>query len=180
MIDRIEIRIAGFGGQGIIKAGVLLGSALAKNGLYVVGIPSYGPASRGGRCKCDLVVSSQEIDYPLVTRPDVLIAMSQEAYDAYIEEVKERGTVIYDPRLVHPELKKAINLHKIPATDEAERLGNRIVANMVMLGAFAAITRMLTVEMLEDAVKDAFSGSIAELNLRALRRGFELASGQTN
>jgi len=176
-LPRCEVRIAGFGGQGIIKAGVILGMAAClyshMNGTQT---ESYGPEARGGACRSEVVISDEEIDYPNVETPDVLIAMSQLAYKMYSSDIKENGTIILDPDMIpyRTTLKKVKN-YEIPATRIAEKAGSRVVANSVMLGAFAAIFKIIERTAMEKAIAANFPPEARKMNLLAFRRGYNLA-----
>jgi len=171
---RLEIRIAGFGGQGIIRTGMMLAMAACIHGnRNAVQTESYGPESRGGACKSEVVISDEEIDFPKVVDPDVLIAMSQEAYNTYVDTVKKGGTVLLDPDLVQKQkASSGIRVFKVPATRMAEGLGKAIVANVVMLGAFASLTRLVDAEALRKSVLDNIPKGTEKLNLAAFEKGY--------
>jgi len=172
---RLEIRIAGFGGQGIIRTGMMLAMAACIHGnRNAVQTESYGPESRGGACKSEVVISDEEIDFPKVVDPDVLVAMSQEAYNTYIDTVKKGGTVLLDPDLVQKQkAKSGIRVFRVPATRMAEELGKAIVANVVMLGAFASLTRLVDAEALKKSVLDTIPKGTEKLNLAAFEKGYD-------
>jgi len=172
---RFEVRIAGFGGQGVVTAGYVLGqSACLYDGKNATMTQSYGPEARGGACRSEVVVSDEEIDFPKIIEPDVLVAMSQEAYQLYCHDVKSRGTIIFDEDLVSPyEKKKGIKYFEVPATRIAEQLGNRIIANVVLLGAITSLTKVVSVEAIKKAVEARWP-KFTELNLKALEKGIEL------
>lgn len=172
---RYEVRIAGFGGQGVVTAGYVLGqSACLFDGKNATMTQSYGPEARGGACRSEAVISDTAIDFPKVVKPGLLVAMSQEAYLLYHEDVKEGGTIILDEDLVSPsEEKKNIKYYRIPATRTAEALGNRIVANVVMLGSVVSLTRMVSEEAMKKAVEARWP-RFSELNLKALKKGMAL------
>jgi 2-oxoglutarate ferredoxin oxidoreductase subunit gamma len=172
---RVEVRFAGFGGQGIIKSGIIVAAAASihadKNAVQT---QSYGPESRGGACKSEVVISEEEIDFPKVVEPDVLVVMSQHAYNDYAEDVKSGGTVILDPGMIPREKNlKNLKVYRVPATKIAEQLGRRIVANIVMLGAFTAITELLDEKALKESIKENIPKGTEELNLAAFEKGFE-------
>lgn len=174
---RVEIRFAGFGGQGIIKSGIITAAAAC---LYAqknaVQTQSYGPESRGGACKSEVVISDEEIDFPKVVEPDVLVVMSQHAYNEYAEKVKKGGTLIMDPDMIpHEKELKNVKVFCIHATQIAEKLERKIVANIVMLGAFAAITRILDKDTLKESIKANIPKGTEELNLKAFEQGYEYA-----
>jgi 2-oxoglutarate ferredoxin oxidoreductase subunit gamma len=172
---RLEIRFAGFGGQGIIKSGIITAAAACiHSGKNAVQTQSYGPESRGGACKSEVVISEEEIDFPKVVEPDILVVMSQHAYNDYIDDVKSGGIVILDPDMVprEKELTKA-KVFRGPATKIAEELGRRIVANIVMLGAFVAITNALDENALKESIRANIPKGTEELNLAAFRKGHD-------
>jgi 2-oxoglutarate ferredoxin oxidoreductase subunit gamma len=173
---RKEARIAGFGGQGVILSGLILSVAAGiHEGKEVAQSQSYGPESRGGACRAEVVISDEQIDYIKPMDPDVLVAMSQPALDRYIDEMdKERAAVLVDSSLVSKLPEGVAHLYPLPMTDIAEfRLGRKIVANMVMLGALSAITGMVSYDALEEAVKGTVPPKTVELNLKALKEGYE-------
>lgn len=172
---RIEIRFAGFGGQGIIKSGIITAAAASIHaGKNAVQTQSYGPESRGGACKSEVVISEEEIDFPKVVEPDILVLMSQHAYIDYVDDIKAGGTVILDPDMIPREKdSKNVKVFHVPATKIAEGLGRKIVANIVMLGAFVAITGVLDENAVREAVKDNIPRGTEELNLAAFQKGYE-------
>ncbi|MCS7125148.1 MAG: 2-oxoacid:ferredoxin oxidoreductase subunit gamma [Candidatus Bathyarchaeota archaeon] len=172
---RIEIRFAGFGGQGIIKSGIMTAmAACIYGGKHAVQTQSYGPESRGGACKSEVVISYSEIDFPKITEPDILVLMSQHAYNEYAEDVKKGGTIILDPDMIPNEKKlEGVKIFRVPATRIAEELGRTIVANVVMLGALTAITGVVDKEALKEAIKANVPKGTEELNLKAFERGYE-------
>ena len=170
---RYELIIAGMGGQGILLAGNILGTAAAVfQGLKAVQIVAYGPEARGGRVFTELIISDEEIDYPRVLRPNIVIVMSQRAYDEFGTAVAPGGLLIYDPELVVAEEREGVKLVPIPATKMAEELGAKISANMVMLGALTALCDLLKPEAVEQAIKTKVRRAL-EVNLKAFRKGYE-------
>jgi len=172
---RLEIRVAGFGGQGIIRTGIMLAMAACMHGdQNAVQTQSYGPESRGGACKSEVVISDDEIDFPKVVDPDVLIVMSQEAYSTYVDKVKKRGTILLDPDLVqNQKATPGTQVFNVPATKIAEELGKTVVANVVMLGAFASITRLMEADALRKSVLDNVPKGTETLNLAAFEKGYD-------
>lgn len=172
---RVEIRIGGFGGQGIIRTGLILATAACvysdKNAIQTA---SYGPESRGGRCKSEVIISDEDIDFPKVEYPDILVVMSQAAYMEYVNDLKETGVLLVDPDLV-PNQRKDLKatVYEVSATRIAEELGKRIVANVVMIGAFAAITNLLDVDHVKESIKRNVPKAFVELNLTAFEKGYE-------
>ncbi len=171
-----QVRIGGFGGQGVVLAGALLGHAAVHDGLWVSGSNSYGAQARGGAARSEVVISNRPIAFPHVLQADVLVAMSQSAYDAFSDNLAEEGpVVIHDAGLVLPRSLEAARQVALPATDSAvSELGNKQVANIVMLGAFAALTEIVSIEALEAAVREQVDPRFRDLNLKALVMGFEL------
>jgi 2-oxoglutarate ferredoxin oxidoreductase subunit gamma len=172
---RIEIKFAGFGGQGIIKSGIIIASAACiHSGKNAVQTQSYGPESRGGACKSEVVISEEEIDFPKVVDPDILVVMSQHAYNEYAREVKSGGTIIMDPDMIPREVDlKDVKVYQVPATRIAEELGKKIVANIVMLGAFVSITGVLDENAVRESIKTNVPKGTEKLNLAAFDKGYE-------
>jgi 2-oxoglutarate ferredoxin oxidoreductase subunit gamma len=175
MLVRVEIRFAGFGGQGIIKSGIIVAAAACLfSGKNAVQTQSYGPESRGGACRSEVVISDNEIDFPKVVSPDILVAMSQHAYNEYGESVKAGGTIIIDPDMVPNEMKlKNVKVYRVPATKIAEEVGKKIVANIVMLGAFAAITNVIDKGALKKSIRANVPKGTEEINIQAFEKGYE-------
>jgi 2-oxoglutarate ferredoxin oxidoreductase subunit gamma len=166
--------LGGFGGQGIVLAGLLLGHAAVMDGRWASGANSYGAQARGSACKAEVVLSDSPVDFPHVLEPDVLVAMAQGIYDRFVTETKLGGLVIYDNQLVKP---KDHGLHHKPigATEVAIReIGNKQVANIVMLGALTALTGVVSMAAMESAVSKHVPQRFREINLRAVKRGFGL------
>ena len=167
------VRLAGFGGQGIVLAGMILGKAVTLyEGANAVMTQSYGPEARGGACSADVVISKVRINYPRVTVPDVLVLMSEEAARTY-------GSNTVDLVLVNEDLVKTVpqapslRIHRVPATGIAERLGRVIVANIVMLGFVTAVSGIVSLESMKKAVLDSIPKGTEELNLSALQAGYD-------
>lgn len=172
---RVEVRFAGFGGQGIIKSGIIVAAAAALyGGKNAVQTQSYGPESRGGACKSEVVISEEEIDFPKVVEPEVLVVMSQHAYNDYADDLKAGGIVILDPDMIPAERGlKGVKVFRVPATKIADELGRRIVANIVMIGAFVAITNLVDKNAVIESIKANIPKGTEELNLNAFEKGCE-------
>jgi 2-oxoglutarate ferredoxin oxidoreductase subunit gamma len=171
---RREIRLGGFGGQGIMLAGQILGRAAILAGKHATMTQSYGPEMRGARVAADVVIADEPIDYPKVIKPEISVFLFQGAYDYYRREIGQ--LLIYDQDLVKPELGEppdGLRVFPIRANGLAEELGRRVVVNIVMLGAFTAITGLLPVEVMEEAVLRSVPKKALELNKEAFRRGLE-------
>lgn len=175
----MEIRFGGFGGQGIIRSGIILGRAASiYDGNFATMNQTFGPEARGGACSSQIVISRDRILYPYVTESDVLVAMSQEGYEKFRQEVKDKkGVVLYDEDLVKLKKDKKAKYYPIRATKMAEDLGNRIIANVVMLGFLIAIARPVSIEAMEKAIPETVPSRFAELNLKAFRLGYDYGLG---
>jgi len=172
-MSRTEIRITGFGGQGVVLAGYIIGRACAVNaGQHATMIQSFGPEARGSACSATLAVSESEILYPYVHRPDIFVVMSGEGYEKFADTLKEDGILIYEKDLVHPTFKEEQAAYGIPSTRIAESLGRSIVQNIVMVGFFAAVTKLVPREAFRDAVKESVPAGTEELNLKAFDAGY--------
>ncbi|MEN8163086.1 MAG: 2-oxoacid:acceptor oxidoreductase family protein [Acidobacteriota bacterium] len=171
---REEIRITGFGGQGVVLSGHIIGHACAVNaGRHATMIQSFGPEARGSACSTTLAVSDTEVLYPYITRPDIFVVMSSEGYEKYRDELKPKGTLIYETDLVKAKVKKDQPSFGIPSTRIAENLGRTIVQNIVMLGFVAAVTGLVPIEAMREAVRESVPAGTEELNLRAFDSGVE-------
>ena len=175
MRNLTEIRISGFGGQGVILSAVVIGKAgcIFENG-YSTMTQAFGPEARGGACSAQVILSNQPILYPYVTRPDILVTMSQEAYSLCAPQLKDDGILIIVQELVRIDwLPAGVRVYSLPATRLAEELGKRMVMNIVMVGFFGAVTGVLNPEALRQAVADSVPDAFRELNLKAFDKGFE-------
>ncbi len=173
-----EIRLAGFGGQGVVLAGVLLGRAALEDGMHAVQNQSYGAEARGGAARSEVIIATEPIIYPEVTAPHVMVALSQAALDRYVADLRPDGTLIVDDELVAR--LPADASHRILgcsftriATTELER---GIVANMVMLGYLARATGVVSLEALHRAVPGGVPSGTEALNVRAIDRGAALVN----
>ena len=172
---RQEIRFAGFGGQGLLLAGILLGrTAVLYAGKQAAQTQSYGTEARGGASQCNVVIDDKEITYVGVVNPDIFVVMSQEAYDKLIGEVKEGGRVFYDADLVKIKENPKLRHIPIPSTSAAKGLGRQMAANMVMLGAMVEGTKILEVEQVKTSLTESVPPGSEDLNLRAFDMGRSL------
>ncbi|MBU0513676.1 MAG: 2-oxoacid:acceptor oxidoreductase family protein [Proteobacteria bacterium] len=177
---RIEIILAGSGGQGMILAGLILAEAAGLyDGRQVAMVQNYGPEARGGTSKAEVILSDQTIDYPLCTAVDVLLALTQEAADVYHGDLKPGGWLIVDQELVpHPPLASAISL---PFTRTARRkLKREMVTNVVALGFLSGYTGLVTKKGMERALLSRIPLASREMNKKALRLGSRLATAYQN
>lgn len=170
---RTEIRFAGFGGQGIIRSGLIVAMAACLYGdKNAVQTQSYGPESRGGSCRSEVVIADEAVDFPKVDKPDVVIIMSQEAYHKHVNTAKEGAIILIDPDMVtdRDDPPKA-KVYDVPATKIAEDLGKTIVANVVMLGAMVVLTNIVTPDAMKQAVLRNIPTGTEKLNTAAFERG---------
>jgi len=174
-----KVIIAGWGGQGIELSGELLAEAIMHQGADVTFFPSYGAQVRGGHAYCHVVISGDEIRSPVVERPDTLIAFNQPAYDKYHSAVAEEGLVLLNSSIAEPKDGHPVRVLPIPATEEAMALGNVLVANMIMMGAYQAARGTLEREAFFAALARHLTGkkaSLLDIDQRAFDLGVELAS----
>ncbi len=172
---RREIRICGFGGQGIILAGVILGEAATRVGFEAVQTQSYGPESRGGAARSEVVISDGPVDYPRVTSADVVVALSQPAYDRFAGDIAKGGAVIVDESSVTAE-----GAEVQPFTTTAQAVGHKIVTNIVMLGYLGARLNLIDPSVLEETVLKNVPKGTEELNRKALKAGIELFAARVS
>jgi len=173
--DRYEIRFSGSGGQGILTAALILAEAAGlHDGKHVCQTQAYGPESRGGTSKAEVVISTEEIDYPKAIQPDLLVAMNQAACDRYFADLKPDGLLVVDSTLVEDlPTDRAV---AIGFTALARKLtGKALVANMVALGALAQLTLAVSMKGLEAVVRRRVPPGTAQMNLKALRAGVSAA-----
>ncbi len=174
-----RIKIAGFGGQGVLLLGEALGESGMMAGYQVTWLPSYGPEMRGGTANCQVIISDDPIGSPLVSSPDVLIAMNRPSLERFEPDVREGGLIIYNSSLIDIEPKrKNVEVVAIPATEIADKLGNTRVANMVVLGSYIAKTGLLS----KEAVISAFPifikrKNLIPLNEAAMQKGMDWVKG---
>jgi len=174
----IQVRFTGLGGQGIILMGEILGEAAVMDKKYVGQTSSYGAEARGSPCKSDVVISDSWIDYPEVTEADILACMSQGTYEQNRVRVNpSNGRIFIDPQMVKPDPSSRPQPIAVPATDMAlKELGNRMVANMVLLGAVVKAAGLVSEESLLKALSIRVPPSLLELNKKALALGFGLGT----
>jgi len=170
-----EILITGFGGQGIILTGSILGrAATLYDGRHATMTQSYGPEARGGSCSSQVIISPEEILFPCVEQPQVLICMSQEGLDKNLNSLVPGGLLIWDTDLVTTrDLNPGWTAYPVPATRLAEELGNKMMANIVMLGFLSGVTDLVAVESLRQAVLSSVPAKTRETNTKAFERGRE-------
>lgn len=174
----MNLRFSGFGGQGIVIAGVIYGQAAILDGKNVVQTQSYGSASRGGACKCDVIISDEEIHELEFPQPNILIAMSQQAYDKYVPQLKGNGILILEKDLVHTKrLDSGHHVYSISATDIAfKKFGRKIMANMVILGFMTAFIDLVSKEAVMQAIRENAPRGTEQINIEAYEEGHRLGT----
>ena len=171
---RYELRVGGFGGQGVILTGYILGKAAAVNeDRHATMNQSYGPEARGSACSSSVVISDEPVTYPYTRGLDVLLVMNHESYRVFKPEVKETGTILVDDSLVTPDPADKRRTLGVPAARIAESLGKRVVTNMVMLGFLAGPTDVVSGDALREAIRAAVPTGTEDLNLKAFDAGRE-------
>ncbi|MDI6779537.1 MAG: 2-oxoacid:acceptor oxidoreductase family protein [Bacteroidota bacterium] len=174
-MSRTEIKIGGFGGQGVILSGYIIGRAAAiYDNKHSTMIQAFGPEARGSACSAQIIVSPEAIAYPYITAPQIMIVMSQEAYTKFSPELIIGGILITEEELVNPiNLRKDVQHFSIPATRIAEELGKKMVLNIVMMGFMTAVTNLINPEAMRSAVSASVPKGTEDLNLKAFNRGYE-------
>jgi 2-oxoglutarate ferredoxin oxidoreductase subunit gamma len=174
-----EVILAGFGGQGILFMGKLLAFAAMLNGKKLSWLPSYGPEMRGGTANCHVIINDHPIGSPIVTKPDILVVMNRPSLDKFEDSVKTGGYVFVDSSLVDRKTKRDdVNVTYINATERADALGNKNLANMVMLGALLKVTGVFSPEEIEETMKKSLPKSkqaLVEANMQAVKEGYNIA-----
>jgi 2-oxoglutarate ferredoxin oxidoreductase subunit gamma len=176
MGNQAELRFSGTGGQGLILAGIIMADAAIRDGKNSTQYQSYGPEARGGASRADIIIGDEEIDYPKVSNPDVLLVMSQEACGKFACDLVKGGVIIADSTYVQelPEIDGRV--YKLPISRTArERVGREMVANVVALGAVVRITRVVSREALTKALLARIPRGTEDMNRKALELGWELA-----
>lgn len=169
-----QIIITGFGGQGIVLAGRIVGKAAAiGDKLESTLVQSYGPESRGGASNVQVTISDTQIYYPYIQQADILVGMSQPGYDKYRSHLKEDGILVVDQDLVTPE--GNTDYFAIPCTRFAEEMGLKMMANIIIIGFFTAITGIISQEAARDTVAESVPPKTIDINLKAFERGWEFA-----
>ena len=171
------MRISGLGGQGAVLAGQILGRAAVYDGKNVVQTQSYGAEARGSAAKSEVIISDGKIGFPIVRKCDILIAMSQEAVEKNIKDLKEDGILLVDSSTVKKIPETKARIFKIPATEIAEKMFKaKIYANMIMLGALTSITKVTNEKSFTRTIRETVSKEIVNTNLNAYRKGLTLTA----
>ena len=170
-----QLRLCGIGGQGLVLAGAILGHAAIHDGKYVAGSDSYGVRVRGGYALSDVVISDKPIVYPHIIQPNILIPMGQEAYETHVGGLAPEAVVLYDEQLVETRPREGTRQVGIPATSVAvKELNQKQAANIVMLGAVAALTGIVSRDSLRRAVEENVGERFRDMNLKAVELGYGL------
>ena len=176
----MNIRFSGFGGQGIVLSGYIFGVAAVLDGKKALQTQSYGSESRGGGCRSDVIISDEEIYELAPSRLDVLIALSQAAYDAYLPALKDNGTLILEDDLVVAGNGAPSRTFRIKATDIAhKKFGRKIMANMVMLGFICAIIPAVSRDSLEQAILSNVPKGTEAMNQQAFEEGYRIGRSES-
>jgi len=175
MTERIEIRISGLGGQGVVLAGQVLGKAAVYSGKNAVQTQSYGAEARGSAAKSEVIISDGKIGFPMVRKCDILIAMSPEAVEKNVKALKEGGLLLIDSTTVKSVPKIEARIFKLPATETSEKVfGEKLYANVIMLGALTKITNIVSEKALEKAIRDTIPEKAVAINIQAYKKGEDL------
>lgn len=176
-MNRFEIRLSGAGGQGMILAGIIIAeAALYEEGLNVTQTQSYGPESRGGASRAEVVLSKEVIDFPKVISPDILVALTQKAYIKYSNDLKEDGIIIVDDSI---DIKKENkNIYKAPIFTKAiQEVEMKLSANILILGVISNLIPHIKTTSLKKAIKKRVPEKTVAVNMKAFAVGKEIAKG---
>jgi 2-oxoglutarate ferredoxin oxidoreductase subunit gamma len=172
-LGRKEIRIAGFGGQGVVLAGQIVGQAVAVyDKKFATFTQNYGPEARGGSCTAEVVTSEEAIGYPYVVSPNIVVILSQDAYNKYGKGLPEETQLIIDPDLVKPDPADKHEKLTVPANQMARDLGRVVVANIILLGFLAAVSDVVSAEALRQSVVATVPRGTGDFNLKAFEAGY--------
>jgi 2-oxoglutarate ferredoxin oxidoreductase subunit gamma len=175
MPNKTEIRIGGSGGQGVVLAAQILGKAAVLDGKNALQTQAYGAEARGSLSKSEVIISDGKIWFPAVRKPDILVAMNQEALDKLLIDLKENGILIVDSTNVTAIPETKAEIHKLPMTETAKKtFGELMFSNMVMLGAFIKLTKIVSIQSMEKTIRENVSSKTVENNINAFRKGLQL------
>jgi 2-oxoglutarate ferredoxin oxidoreductase subunit gamma len=174
-MKRTEILVGGVGGQGVILAGILLGAAATLfDGKKAVQTQAYSSEQRGGMARAEVIISDEPVTDPQVRRPDVLMALAQDAVNRHLKKIKPGGLLVVDSDLAQEVEKGNFQVLSIPATSIADKeMGSVVVANLILLGGLLKKTAVLSVGAMEKAIEANVPPKAKEMNLKAFRRGLE-------
>ncbi|MCB5230855.1 MAG: 2-oxoacid:acceptor oxidoreductase family protein [Candidatus Cloacimonas sp.] len=174
--DKHEVRLSGSGGQGLILAGIILARAAVHDKKRVTQSQSYGPESRGGASRADVIVSCEEIYYPEATRFDILLALTQEACDKFLFDLREEGILVVDNSIVKNISLLSSKIYEVPFTEIAlEQLGSSLPTNILSLAFLVKISGIVSEQSLKKAIEESVRSAFIDVNLKAMKLGFDLA-----
>jgi 2-oxoglutarate ferredoxin oxidoreductase subunit gamma len=169
---KTEVRIVGLGGQGIVIAGQILGRAAVYDRKNAVQTQSYGAEARGSAAKSEVIISDGKIGFPIVRKCDILIAMSQETLEKNVKDLEENGTLLVDSSIIRDIPETSARVFKIPATQTSEKaFGEKLYANMIMLGALVKMTSIVSSNALENSIRDTVTKKAVSTNIEAYMKG---------
>jgi 2-oxoglutarate ferredoxin oxidoreductase subunit gamma len=172
-IGKQEIIFTGFGGQGIVLAGRILGKAAAiGDKRHSTLVQAYGPEARGGACSAQVIISDEPIHYPYVRQPAILVCMSQSGLDKFIHQMAENGVLLIDQDLVKPP-EKTEDFFPIPSTRMAEEMGRKMMANIIMFAFFTSVTGAVSVDAARMAVRESVPKGTEDMNINAFDKGYD-------
>jgi 2-oxoglutarate ferredoxin oxidoreductase subunit gamma len=175
--ERKAIQFCGFGGQGVILAALIFGStAVTKQGYHTVQTQSFGSEARGGECQAELILSKEPIFSPTADMADILVAMSDLAFNRYVSRLKAGGTLIMDPDMVTRPNRTDFKIYEVRANHIGKELGFAISSNMVFLGALHRCSGILTDQQLFDGIRENVAERFADVNIRAAQTGIDIMS----
>jgi 2-oxoglutarate ferredoxin oxidoreductase subunit gamma len=172
-----DVIMAGFGGQGILLIGKMLAYAGMREGREVSWLPSYGPEMRGGTCNCTVVISDRPVGSPVIRSPRAVVAMNLPSLDKFEDDVRSGGVLLVNSSLISREPKREdLTVIEVPANEVANELGNPRGANMVALGAYLGATDAVSLEVVEEVIRETFAAKpqVVDVNIQALHRGYEI------
>lgn len=174
-LEPVSIKISGFGGQGVLSAGLTIAEAACSEGKHVSWYPSYGPEQRGGNSNCSIVISGETIGTPVVDEMDVLIALNKPSLEKFAPEVKEGGTIIYADNIGEFETDRNVRVIAVPSVEIAEEYGNARTANTALIGVLMGLSDVLKQESYEEAIRNMFASKpkVIDVNIDVLRAGAE-------
>lgn len=176
-MKRTRLVFSGSGGQGVITAAILLAeAAVIHEDMNATQSQSYGAAARGGATRSDVIISDEEINFPVVTQPNILVCLTQEAYTSFASEVRPGGTVLTDSRFVETTRKVDARQIELPMYETVmKEIGKPIVFNICVLGALLGLTELVKQESVQKAISGRVPADFLAMNTRALTIGYELA-----
>lgn len=176
MPKKVEVRISGLGGQGVVLAGEILGRAAVYDGKEVVETASYGAEARGGAAKSEVIISDRRIGYPKVRKCDILVAMSQGALDKNVGDLKENGILMVDKDVIEKVPNVKAKVIEVTATKTAEtELRSKMYANVVILGALVKATKIVSEKACEHAIADSVPEETKDKNVHGFKKGLDFA-----